>query len=143
MCFPGASRGPSSQSQLLVTSADSYAVHAAPVCSHMRHSNVWAHIKKPKQWQPCPCLDAQKYSALQVGLPRKTECSCPNGRGTENSHMYTQFVFQKTDVLLPCNPLCAACEDKSGSCAGYTKRICAGQCIAWATDSCAKANTTT
>ena len=110
----------------------------SPMCSHMQHSNVCAHIKKPKQWQPCPCLDTQKYSALQVGQPRKTECSSPNGWGTENGHMYTQFVSPKTGVLLPCNPLCAACEDKSGDCTGYGQSICTGQYAAWATDNCAK-----
>ena len=38
----------------------------------------------------------------------------------------------------PPTPFCAACEDKSGDCAGYGQSICTGQYAAWATDNCAK-----
>ena len=68
-------------------------------------TNVCTHDKNPKHQQPLHCWHTGKYSTHRVKPSRP--CSCPSGRGTENSHTcnlspkHVQSVSQTCAICLP------------------------------------------
>ena len=70
-------------------------------------TTICTHDKNPKHQQPLRCWHIRKYSTHWVNPSR--QCSCPSGRGTEDSHMgnlspkHVQSVSQTCAICLPKN----------------------------------------